>query len=74
MEEIMAKKSLEEKIEVTKSVLKENLNTVRAGRANPALLDKVMVSYYGTMTPLKSLSNITTPDPRTLMVTPFDAE
>ena len=69
----MAKKSLEEKIEVTKSVLKENLNTVRAGRANPALLDKVMVSYYGTMTPLKSLSNITTPDPRTLMVTPFDA-
>ena len=73
MEEIMAKKSLEEKIEVTKSVLKENLNTVRAGRANPALLDKVMVSYYGTMTPLKSLSNITTPDPRTLMVTPFDA-
>ena len=59
----MAKKSLEEKIEVTKSVLKENLNTVRAGRANPALLDKVMVSYYGTMTPLKSLSNITTPDP-----------
>ena len=40
----MAKKSLEEKIEVTKNVLKENLNTVRAGRANPALLDKVMVS------------------------------
>ena len=39
----MAKKSLEEKIEVTKNVLKENLNTVRAGRANPALLDKVMV-------------------------------
>ena len=56
----MAKKSLEEKIEVTKNVLKENLNTVRAGRANPALLDKVMVSYYGVPTPLKSLSNITT--------------
>ena len=69
----MAKKSLEEKIEVTKNVLKENLNTVRAGRANPALLDKVMVSYYGVPTPLKSLSNITTPDPRTLMVAPFDA-
>lgn len=68
----MAKKSLEEKIEITKTVLKENLNTVRAGRANPALLDKVMVSYYGVPTPLKTLANISTPDPRTLMVAPFD--
>ena len=41
------KKSLEERIESTKNFLKENLNTVRAGRANPALLDKVMVDYYG---------------------------
>ena len=51
----------------------ESLSEIRAGRANPALLDKVMVSYYGVPTPLKSLSNITTPDPRTLMVAPFDA-
>ena len=41
----MAKKSLEERLEGAKSFLKENLNTVRAGRANPALLDKVQVEY-----------------------------
>ena len=68
----MAKKSLEERIEGAKNYLKENLNTVRAGRANPALLDKVEVEYYGTPTPLKALANISVPDPRTLMVSPFD--
>ena len=66
------KKSLEERIESTKGFLKENLNTVRAGRANPALLDKVTVEYYGTPTPLKALANISVPDPRTLLVSPFD--
>ena len=66
------KKSLEERIESTKSHLKENLNTVRAGRANPALLDKVMVNYYGSPTPLKALANVSVPDPRTLMISPFD--
>lgn len=69
-----AKKNIDEKIISTKDNLKENLNTVRAGRANPALLDKVMVSYYGAPTPLKSLANISTPDPRTLMITPFDVK
>ena len=59
------KKNLEERSKKTISVLKEDLNTVRAGRANPALLDKVMVEYYGTPTPLKNLSNISVPDPRT---------
>ena len=68
------KKSIEEKIAKTEQFLKEELNTVRAGRANPALLDKVMVEYYGTPTPLKSLANVTTPDPRTLMISPFDAK
>ena len=68
----MAKKSLEERIEGAKSFLKENLNTVRAGRANPALLDKVMVNYYGSPTPLKQLANISVPDPRTLLISPFD--
>lgn len=65
-------KSLEERIAKSISVLKEDLNTVRAGRANPALLDKVAVDYYGSPTPLKNLSNISVPDPRTLMITPFD--
>ena len=67
-------KTLEERIAKSISLLKEDLNTVRAGRANPALLDKVMVDYYGCPTPLKNLSNISVPDPRTLMVTPFDAK
>ena len=65
-------KTLEERIAKSISVLREDLNTVRAGRANPALLDKVMVDYYGSPTPLKNLSNISVPDPRTLMITPFD--
>ena len=67
-----SKKSLEERIESSKSFLKENLNTVRAGRANPALLDKVTVSYYGTPTPLKQLANISVPEPRMLLISPFD--
>ena len=66
------KKHLEERSKKTISVLKEDLNTVRAGRANPALLDKVLVDYYGTPTPLKNLSNISVPDPRTLLISPFD--
>ena len=66
------KKTLEERIEITKGILKENLNTVRAGRANPALLDKVTVEYYGVETPLKGLANISVPDPRTILISPFD--
>ena len=64
--------SYNEKMEKTISVLKEDLNTVRAGRANAAILDKVMVVYYGTQTPLKNVSNISVPDPRSLLITPFD--
>ena len=62
----------DEKVEKSISVLRENLNTVRAGRANPALLDKVMVDYYGTPTQLKAIANIVTPDPRSLLIAPFD--
>lgn len=65
-------KNLQERIEKTKEVLKEDLNTVRAGKANPALLDKVNVDYYGTPTPLKNITNISVPDPKSLMITPFD--
>lgn len=63
---------LEEKIEKSRKHLREELATVRAGKANPALVDRVMVEYYGTPTPLKSLANISVPDPRTLMISPFD--
>lgn len=63
---------LDDKTMKSISILKENLNTVRAGRANPSLLDKVMVDYYGTPSPLKNIANISVPDPRTLMIAPFD--
>ena len=66
------KKNYSTKIEKTLSVLKEDLNTVRAGRANPAILDKINADYYGVPTPLKSLANISVPDPRTLLISPFD--
>ena len=65
-------KTLNERIEKTKQILRESLNTVRAGRANAALLDKVMVDYYGSPTPLKSLANISVPESRTLLISPFD--
>lgn len=64
--------ALTEKIQKSESILKEDLATVRAGRANAALVDKVMVEYYGTPTPLKALANISVPEPRTLLITPFD--
>ena len=63
---------LETKITKSLSLLKEELATVRAGKANAALVDRVMVDYYGTPTPLKNLANISVPDPRTLMISPFD--
>lgn len=48
------------------------LNTIRTGRANPSLLDRVMVDYYGSETPLKALANINTPDATTILIQPFD--
>jgi len=47
-------------------------NTIRTGRANTSLLDRVMVEYYGSPTPLKSLANINTPDSSTITIQPFD--
>nr|WP_242038795.1 ribosome recycling factor [Anabaena lutea] len=47
-------------------------NTIRTGRANASLLDKVQVEYYGTPTPLKSLANISTPDASTILIQPYD--
>lgn len=66
------KSVLEGKIGKTISILKEELNSVRAGRANTALLDRVVVDYYGSPTPLKNMANLSAPDPRTLLITPFD--
>lgn len=49
-----------------------SFNTIRTGRASASLLDRVMVEYYGTPTPLKSLANISTPDATTITIQPFD--
>ncbi len=48
-------------------------NTIRTGRANPTLLDKISVEYYGADTPLKSLATLSTPDSQTIQIQPFDA-
>ena len=66
------KETYKEKMDKTLSVLKQDLNTVRAGRANPALLDQIVVDYYGTPTPVKNMANIMVPDPRSLVIAPFD--
>lgn len=62
----------EEKMEKSIESLRHELATVRTGRANPSILDKVMVDYYGTMTPLKQISTINVPEARQLMVKPYD--
>ncbi|EJW15569.1 ribosome recycling factor [Paenibacillus alvei] len=66
------KKNAEERMEKAIAALKRELATLRAGRATPALLDRVQVEYYGAMTPVNQLANISTPDPRTLMIQPWD--
>lgn len=61
-----------EKMEKTIGALKSNLNTLRAGRANPAMLDKIVVDYYGTPTPLSQMAAVAAPEPRLLTVQPWD--
>ncbi len=63
---------LEANMEKSLEATQRNLNTIRTGRANPNLLDKVMVEYYGCDTPLRSLAGITAPDSQTLQIQPFD--
>ena len=62
----------EEKMENTISSLETKFSNVRAGRANPNMLDGISVEYYGTPTPLKQLANISIPEARQLMIKPFD--
>ncbi|NBJ15601.1 MAG: ribosome recycling factor [Dehalobacter sp. 4CP] len=62
----------EEKMHKTEEVLKKDLASVRAGRANPAVLDKVSVDYYGTPTPINQLANVSVPDPRMITIQPWD--
>ncbi|WIF94670.1 ribosome recycling factor [Caminicella sporogenes] len=65
--------NLEEKMQKSIKVLKEELVSIRAGRANPALLDRIEVEYYGSKMPLKQIANISAPEPRLLVIQPYDA-
>ena len=62
------KENMEKSIEATQ----RSFNTIRTGRANSSLLDRIVVDYYGTETPLKSLANISTPDASTITIQPYD--
>ena len=56
----------------TLQVLKSDLASIRAGRANPHILDKIMVDYYGTPTPVNQVGNISSPEPRLLVISPWE--
>lgn len=64
--------NLEEKMEKTISVFEENLSEVRAGRANPNILSKIMVDYYGVPTPINQMAGISVPEPRLIVIQPWD--
>ncbi len=65
-------KELEGKMSKTIDSLRQNLGTVRAGKANPEVLSRVNVDYYGTPTPVAQMAAIQVPDPRTLVIAPWD--
>ncbi len=66
-------KFMEEKMEKSINVYAENLATVRAGRANPAILNKVKVDYYGVETPISQVAGISVPEARLIVIQPWDA-
>ena len=64
--------NLKEKMEKTISVLEQNLSEVRAGRANPAILNRVKIDYYGTPTPINQIAGISVPEARLIVIQPWD--
>lgn len=71
MKEVIS--NTEVKMSKTVDALKNEYAAIRAGRANPAILDKIKVEYYGTPTPVTQLGNISVPEARTLLIQPWDA-
>ena len=63
---------IEEKMNKTISVFEENLSEIRAGRANPAVLNKIKIDYYGVPTPINQVAGISVPEARTILITPWD--
>ena len=70
---IMDYSKFEEKMKKSISVFEENLSEIRAGRANPAILNKITVDYYGTPTPINQLAGISVPEARMIVIQPWDA-
>ena len=66
-------KVFEDKMKKTLDSVAADFGAVRAGRANAAVLDRIMVNYYGTPTPIQQIASIGSPDPRSLVITPWDA-
>ncbi|MEJ2667760.1 MAG: ribosome recycling factor [Deinococcales bacterium] len=65
-------KETRERMEKSLQSFESTVATVRTGRANPAMLNRIMVDYYGSSVPLPQLATIASPDPRTLLITPYD--
>ena len=68
----MSTKDLEASMHKSLEATQRNFNTIRTGRANSSLLDRISVEYYGADTPLKSLATLSTPDSQTIQIQPFD--
>ncbi len=62
------------KMEKTIEIMQSDFASVRAGRANAAVLDQIKLDYYGTPTPIQQISSITSPDPRTLVIQPYESK
>ena len=65
-------KEMREKMELAVQAFSKSIATVRAGRANPNILDSIFVDYYGASTPLNQLANVGAPEPRLIVITPYD--
>ena len=63
---------LEDKMKKAIEHLEEEYSTIRAGRANPAILNKVQVEYYGALTPINQVGSISVPEARQILITPWD--
>lgn len=70
IKEVIAKN--EERMKKTLSAAKSEFASLRAGRATPALLDKVMVEYYGSLVPVNQVGNISVPEPRMILIQPWE--
>ncbi len=69
----MELQNLEERMQKTIDVFSQNLSEIRAGRANPSILNKISVEYYGVQTPINQVAGISVPEARTIVIQPWDA-